>query len=292
MKRVLAGIAATALAAVPLAGAALGVLVFRNLPDLSFPKIPGLHARVSVAFDDRGVATVTAADAADAYRAQGYLTARERLFQMEMQRRLAGGELAEIFGRVALPSDRLHRIYGFSRVAEAAVPLLPADERADVAALTDGINAFLDTHAGRWGLEFTLLRVTPRRYTPADALRVLLMMCEELSTTWKKEIAAERLLARPSSVQRFLTSGFTADDLVLVPDAGKPELPPVPLLGDAAPPALSALGFRDVGDPEEVPGSNNWAVSGALTKSGKPILANDPHLGLSAPGIWLRSSGG
>lgn len=289
MKRVLAGIAAAAVAAVLLAGATLGVLVSRNLPDLSFPKIRGLRAKVTVAFDDRGVATVTAADAGDAYRAQGYLTARERLFQMELQRRLAGGELAEIFGRVALPSDRLHRIYGFSRVAEAAVPLLPADERADVAALTDGINAFLDTHAGRWGLEFTLLRLTPRRYTPADALRVLLMMCEELSSTWRKDIAAERLLSRPFSVRRFLTSGFTADDLVLIPDAEKPELPPVPGLGDAAPLSspLSALGFRVADDPDEVPGSNSWAVSGALTKSGKPILANDPHLGISAPGVWL-----
>ncbi|HEX7528838.1 MAG TPA: penicillin acylase family protein, partial [Thermoanaerobaculia bacterium] len=194
-----------------------------------------------------------------------------------------------IFGRAALPSDRLHRIYGFSRVAEAAVPLLPPDERADVEALTDGINAFIDTHPRRWGLEFTFLRLTPRRYTPADALRVLLMMCEELSSTWRKEIAAERLFSRPSSVRRFLTSGFTADDLVLVPDAEKPELPPVPELGDAAPLSspLSALGFRAAGDPDEIPGSNSWAVSGALTKSGKPILANDPHLGMSAPGIWL-----
>src|ERR1035437_765783 len=293
MKRVLAGIAVAAVAAVLLAGATLGVLVSRNLPDLSFPKIPGLRAKVTVAFDDRGVATVTAADAGDAYRAQGYLTARERLFQMELQRRLAGGELAEIFGRVALPSDRLHRIYGFSRVAEAAVPLLPADERADVAALTDGINAFLDTHAGRWGLEVSLLRLTPRSHTPADALRLLLMMCEKLSSTWRKDIAAERLLSRPFSVRRFLTSGFTADDLVLIPDAEKPELPPVPGLGDAAPLSsplsspLSALGFRAADDPDEVPGSNNWAVSGALTKSGKPILANDPHLRISAPGVWL-----
>src|SRR5664279_4869835 len=124
MKRALAGIAAAAVSVVLLAGATLGVLVFRNLPDLSFPRIPGLRAKVSVAFDDRGVATVTADDVEDAYRAQGYLTARERLFQMELQRRLAGGELVEIFGRVALPSDRMHRIYGFSRVAEAALPLL------------------------------------------------------------------------------------------------------------------------------------------------------------------------
>ncbi len=285
MKRVLGRIAAATVAAVLVAGATLGVLVFRNLPDLSFPKIPGLRARVTVAFDDHGVATITAADTGDATRAQGYLTARERLFQMELQRRLAGGELAEIFGSAALPSDRLHRIYGFSRVAEAAVPLLPANERADVAALTDGINAFLDTHKGRWGLEFTLLGLTPRRFTPADSLRVLLMMCEEISSTWRKEIATERLLSRPSSVRRFLTSGFTADDLVLVPDAGKPELPPLPVPGDAAP--TRALGFRAEGDPDEAPGSNSWAVSGALTKSGKPILANDPHLGIGAPGIWL-----
>ncbi|MCM3875202.1 MAG: penicillin acylase family protein [Thermoanaerobaculia bacterium] len=288
MKGVLAGIAAAAAATVLLAGATLGVLVSRNLPDLSFPRIPGLRAKVTVAVDASGTVTVTADHAGDAYRAQGYLTARERLFQMELQRRLAGGELAEIFGRVALPSDRLHRIYGFARVAEAAVPLLPAAERAEVAALTDGINAFIDTHAGRWGLEFTLLRLTPRRYTPADALRVLLMMCEELSTTWRKEIAAERLLSRPPSVRRFLTSGFTTDDLVLVPDAGKPELPPLPNQGDATPlSALSAPGFSAADDPDEVPGSNGWAVSGALTKSGKPILANDPHLGLGAPGIWL-----
>ena len=285
MKRAFRGLAVAAIAVSLSAGAALGVLVFRNLPDLSFPRIPGLRAKVTVAFDDRGVATVTASDASDALRAQGYLTARDRLFQMELQRRLAGGELAEIFGRVLLPSDRLHRIYGFARVADAGVSLLPPNERADVAALTDGINAFLDTHAGRWGLDFAVLRLTPRRYTHADALRVLLVMCEDLSSTWRKEIAAERLLGRPASVRRFLTSPFTADDLVLVPDAAKPELPEIPGLGDAASPAV--LGLAAPGAPEEVPGSNSWVVSGALTRSGKPILANDPHLGLHQPGIWL-----
>ena len=200
-----------------------------------FPRIPGLEAKVSVSFDDRGVATVEAGSVGDALRAQGYLTARERLFQMELQRRAAGGELAEIFGKVVLPSDRLHRIYGFSRVAEAAVPLLPAAERADVQALTDGINAFVDTHAGRWGLEFALLRLAPRRYTPADALRVLLLMCEDLSSSWRKELAAESLLERPAGVRRFLTSPFTADDLVLVPDAAKPELPPLAGAGRRGP---------------------------------------------------------
>lgn len=285
MKRVLAGIAATIFVVVLLAGATVGALVLWNLPRLSFPKIPGLHANVSVAFDDRGVATITAADAPDAYRAQGYLTARERLFQMEMQRRAAGGELAELFGKAALSSDRLHRIYGFSRVAEAAVPLLPANERADVEALTEGINAFLDTHSGRWGLEFALLRVSPRRYTPADALRVLLLMYEELSTTWRRKVAVEGLLKGPAPVRQFLTSPFTADDVVLLPDATVPELPRIPGLGGAPP--VAALGLAASGEPDDVAGSNNWVVSGTLTKSGKPILANDPHLGLNMPGIWL-----
>jgi penicillin amidase len=285
MKRALAGIAAVAAALALLAGATLGILVYRNLPGLSFPKIPGLRAKVSVAFDDRGVATVTAADASDAYRVQGYLTARERLFQMELQRRAAGGELAEIFGSVALPSDRLHRTYGFSGVAASAVPLLPANERADVEALTDGINAFVDAHSGTWGLEFALLRLAPRRYTPADSLRVLLLMYEDLSTTWHRKVAVEALLKVPVSVRRFLTSPFTLDDVVLVPDATRPELPRIPGLDAAAP--VAALGLASPLEPEDVAGSNNWVVSGALTKSGKPILANDPHLGLNMPGIWL-----
>lgn len=285
MKRIFKGLAIAA-AAVPLAlGAALGALVLRNRPDLAFPRIPGLREKVAVAIDDRGIATITARDVGDALRAQGYLTARDRLFQMELQRRLAGGELAEIFGRVLLPSDRLHRIYGFARVADKAVSLLPPNERADIAALTDGINAFVETHSGRWGLEFALLRLTPRRYTEADALRVLLLMCEDLSTTWRKKIAAEGLVGRPAAVRRFLTSPFTAGDVVLVPDAARPELPPFPEVPGETP--TPALGFAGPGPAEDVPGSNSWAVAGALTKSGRPILANDPHLGLNMPGLWL-----
>ncbi len=124
----------------------------------------------------------------------------------------------------------------------------------------------------------------PRRYTPADALRVLLLMCEELSTSWRKELAAERLLGHPAGVRRFLTSPFTADDLVLVPDATKPDLPRLPELEGEAPAAALGLAPNAC---EETPGSNSWVVSGALTKSGRPILANDPHLGLNMPGIWL-----
>jgi penicillin G amidase len=266
-----------------LAAGTLLFLVRRNLPDLSSGRIPGLSARVSVAFDDRGVATVTAATVRDALRAQGFLTARERLFQLEMQRRLARGGLAEIFGASLLPVDRLHRTYGFARVAEAAVPLLPEGERADLEALTDGINAFLDARPGRLGIEFTLLGLSPRRFTAADALAVHLLMCEDLSTSWRRDLALEKLSSAAPAVRRFVADTASAADVLLVPDAAPFAPPPLPDLGGVP---LAALGFGDPRE-DEPRGSNSWAVAGAMSKSGKPLFANDPHLALTLPGIWL-----
>ncbi|MGA7991808.1 MAG: penicillin acylase family protein, partial [Thermoanaerobaculia bacterium] len=283
MRRALIAAAVAIAVLAALAGGTLVFLVRRNLPDLRPARIPGLSAKVSVAFDDRGVATVTAANVRDALRAQGFLTARERLFQLELQRRFARGELAEIFGSALLPTDRLHRTYGFARVAEAALPLLPEGERADLEALADGMNAFLDSHAGRLGLEFALLRLSPRRFTAADALVVHLLMCEDLSTSWRRDLAIERLRRVPADVRRFVTSTETAADVLLVPDAAPLVSPPFPDLGGLP---LAALGFGTLRD-EDPRGSNAWAVSGALSRSGKPLFANDPHLGLTIPGIWL-----
>ena len=281
MKRVLVALALV----VVLLGAFAAFLVQRNLPDRSVPRIPGLTGPVSVSFDDRGVALVKAGSLGDALRVQGFLTARERLFQLELQRRVASGELSEIFGPATLEVDRIHRIYGFSRVAAAAVPLLPAAERESLEALSDGLNSFIDSHPGRLGLEFTLLRITPRRFTPADSLLVLLLMYEDLTTTWRAEASAETLAALPEGVRRFLTSRATPDDVSLVPDAIPVTRAPLPDLTNAVFPShpLRFLSFESI----EGLGSNNWAVSGALTKSGRPILANDPHLGLNMPSIWL-----
>ena len=269
------------------AGAALSLawLVRRNLPPAEGARLPGLSSEVRVAFDDRGVATVTAASVADALRVQGYLTARERAFQLELSRRAASGALAELFGKAALPLDRERRVYGFARVAEAAVPLLPEDERRDLEALADGINAYFRDSGGRCGLEFGLLRVAPRPFRPADSLLVLLLMWEELTSTWEKERDAAALASVPPSLRAFLLPRATRDDVVLVPDAARLLPPGLPVVepGNAGPAAPAA----DDADDAVVAGSNGWAVSGALTASGKPLLANDPHLGHSIPGIWL-----
>lgn len=284
--RLLRSVALLALGAAAAAGLALGWLLQRNLPGVETPGIPGLSAPVRVDVDDRGVPTVAAGSVDDAFRVQGYVTARERMFQLELSRRSASGELSELFGKAALPLDRQRRVYGFAGVAEAAVPLLPAEERRHLEAYADGVNTFLRARPGRWGAELSLLRVSPRPFRPSDSLLVLLLMWEELTSTWEDERAAESLSTLPPSLQAFLLPRATRDDVVLVPD-GVPLLPPGLPVVTAAGARLPAPEGEGDDDEGAVAGSNGWAVSGALTASGKPLLANDPHLGHSIPGIWL-----
>ncbi len=284
MRRALLVVGSVLLAALLFAAGGAFWLVRRNLPDDSVPSIRGLKEKVRVTFDDRGVATVAARSVDDAIRVQGYLTARDRLFQLELQRRAAEGQLAELFGKAALDLDRRRRTYGYARVAPRAVALLPDPERAHLEALADGINAFLDSHPGRLGLEFALLRERPREFTPADSLLVLLLMYEDLSTVWRDEAGRDAGRLLPPSLARFVFSTLSDDDVPLVPDAS-PQLPPP--LPEVAPAALRKVAALGAGFDEEGAGSNAWVVSGALTKSGKPLLANDPHLALSVPSIWL-----
>jgi penicillin amidase len=278
-----------------------GVLVWRQLPDRGTPSIPGLTAPVEVTFDARGIPTVRAHSMGDALRVQGYLQARERLLQMELGRRVAGGEVAELVGAAALPLDRRQRVFGFAQVAEAAVERLPPAERASAEALADGINAFITSHRGRWGLEFELLRAEPRAWKPADSIRMLLLMHQQLSSTWESDLQTEALSSLPAERRAFLQPMVTAEDVLVLPDATPPPPPSTSALLTAAvspsgpagpswrPTPLEVLGVPleplAGARPPEV-GSNAWVVSGAHTAKGKPLLANDPHLGFSAPEVW------
>ena len=284
MRRALLVVGSVLLATLLLAAGGVWWLVRRNLPDEAAPSIRGLKEPVRVTFDDRGIATVAARSLDDAIRVQGYLTARDRLFQLELQRTAAEGRLAELFGKAALDLDRRRRTYGYARVAPRAVAYLPDPERAHLEALADGINAFLASHPGRLGLEFALLRERPREFTPADSLLVLLLMHEDLSTVWRDEAGRDIGRLLPPSVARFVFSTLSDDDVPLVPDASPLTPPSLPEMAPAAERRVAGLG-ADLD--EAVAGSNAWVVSGALTKSGKPLLANDPHLGLAVPSIWL-----
>lgn len=282
------------------AGAGAWFAVHRQLPDGATAPIAGLKGEVTVAVDGRGVPTFKAADLFDAFRVQGFETARERLFQMELMRRSAEGRLSELVGAGALPLDKIHRTYGFKHVAEAAVPLLPAEERQALEAYAAGVNAFIAARPGRWGLEFQMLGLKPEPWTAAHSLEVLLLMHEDLSTSWKSEVQAEALKDLPEATRKFLMPSIAEGDLPLTPDlpGTVPDTAAFFERGaskrDSAPDKAAALRNLDAmqaiptPDPDLRAGSNNWVIAGSRTKSGKPILANDPHLNLAAPGIWFQ----
>jgi penicillin amidase len=228
-------------------------------------RLTGLEAEVTVRRDAHGVPHIRAGSMADLMRAQGYVTAQDRLWQMDVLRRRALGELAEAFGEGLLPPDREMRTLGLNRAAREADGMMPPDLRDAVDAYAAGINAFVETHP--LPLEFRLLRYRPRPWTRVDTLAVGKLLARDLAGGWEQEVYralyADRL---PADVQAVLYPRRFPDDRVLFGRDG--------------------ARAGDGGAEETARGSNNWVVSGAHTASGKPLLANDPHLGLGVPSIW------
>lgn len=269
------GLAVSAL----LVGTALGVVgwTYRSLPSASGEvAVAGSQAAIRVMREPNGIPHVFAENEPDAYFGLGYVHAQDRLWQLELDRRLASGRLAQIFGRDALPRDRLFRTLGFRRVAAQKLERQDAATRAALAAYARGVNAFL-AQGSPLPPEFTLLGVEPEPWTEVDSLVWLEMMAWILSMNIDTELERWRLSTRLDQQQ---LAEF------LPPDPGGAPILPAPSpapngyapkrTGSFMPRAGSASGL----------GSNNWVVDGRSTASGKPLLANDPHLGLSNPSIW------
>lgn len=242
-------------------------------------ELAGLHQEVSVFRDRDGVPHIFAADDDDAYFALGFVHAQDRLFQMDFQRRIGAGRLAEVLGARVLGIDRTMRTLGLYRAAEASVAALSPPVRQALDAYTRGVNAFLATR--RWALppEYYALRIAPEPWQPADSLVWGRLMGLTLSGNWRGEALRARLAQRLSPAQ--------LADLFADESAGGPVTVPGGIeksqaIDDLFARTLAAL--PDVIQPRLA--SNVWAVDGDHTRSGKPILANDPHLGFAAPGIW------
>jgi penicillin G amidase len=240
--------------------------------------VAGLSDRVEILRDGYGVPHIFATSVEDAHFALGFVHAQDRLWQMEMSRRTGAGRLAEILGPGALETDRFVRVLGVRRAAQANLRRYDRATLGVLDAYAAGVNAFL---AGAPVLppEFWLLRVSPEPWTPADSVTWTKMMAWDLGGNWRNELLRMRL-AKSLPVARI-----------------QEFLPPYP--GDPAPALPDLKSFYDAlekqprqlanaegygGDPGR--GSNNWVVGGARSASGKPLLANDPHLGLTAPPVW------
>ena len=273
-------------------------------------RIEGLAAPVRVMRGAQGVPHIRAANLHDLLFAQGYVTAQDRLWQMDALRRAAFGELAEIVGPSALEHDRHQRFLLFRSTAERARQALPAATRDQFDAYAQGVNAFIASHRDRLPIEFRLLRYAPRAWTSDDSLALGLFLHQMLTHgQYRQHLAREKILAKlgpeltadlyPNSSWHDHPPGAEAKNLEQEPsdtdeddDDDAPSVMRTTLEGAPRKPLL--LGWWFSGDSEwsaaALPaGSNNWVVSGTHTTSGKPLLSNDMHLMQQMPSLWYEA---
>ena len=255
-------------------------------------QITELDLPVTITTDRFGIPTITASMRRDAALALGYVTAQDRLFQMDLLRRRASGRLSEIVGDIAIKTDKQQRVIGFHRVTQAIVANLSDEQREALVAYADGVNAFIrqmDTAP----FEFLLLGYRPEPWTPEDSILVVMNIFQVLSFRENDErmmTIMERSL--PPEVVAFLTpdTDIYTEALLGGPDAHRPIQPiPVEALASIRH-APKQTGERLVRTTSRVAGSNGWAVDQSKTADGRAIVANDMHLRLSIPNTWYRAS--
>jgi penicillin amidase len=247
--------------------------------------VPGLSAPVEISRDRYGIPHIAAGNDHDLCFAQGFTHAQDRLFQMDMERRLARGELAEILGDEALPADRLFRHLGFAARAPALFASWPKKTQDVVRAYCEGANAGMDSLRA-WPVEYRLLGTVPRRWIPEDVAAGTLLKSFGLAQ-WAEEATLYKTALRlPSPKFAELLPQVPGDSPVLRPGTGATATRRPP------PPSVLTEGVaslrRTVGEFPRSGGSNAWAVSGRRSDTGRPILANDPHLMLPCPSLWYE----
>lgn len=280
-----------------------GAATHASLPRRASARIPGLSGPVDVRYDDRGVPHVFAGSETDAYRALGYVVARDRLFQMDLQTHAATGRLTEWAGAAALPLDRETRDLGMPRAAEQKLAGIDTTTMAwhVMTAFSDGVNAYIDgLTPGEWPAEYHLLGVRPEHWTPINAIHLFNRMGWTL--TYLPDEAA-RYAAAAKVGDRAANALFPLNSVIqepIVPLQGRgprfdfTRLPP-PGRADTAAERVASL-LRSISPPGELSGtadprhlaSNNWAVAPSRSADGHALLANDPHLDLTLPSIWYE----
>ena len=294
---------------------------FRSLPQIDgSASLPGLQNPVTVDRDIWGIPHVRASSLPDMAEAQGYVMAQDRLWQMDLLRRVARGQLSEILGPATLAVDKHFRLLRFGPAADRDAALLDDESKVVMEAYTRGINHFIEQHQNNLPIEFKLLKYKPRPWQPSDSLVIGAYMYETLTETWQEKFNRALVTARAGPGKaKDLFSVDAALDHFVIGDPDQPgdgsessgdsdeddddDMSPDDVL-KAANPSPVAPGFTDltsalapaivqwVGESERdirhALGSNNWVVSGDHTATGKPLLANDTHLELGLPSIWYQ----
>ncbi len=251
----------------------------QSLPDYEGEvALKGLKAPVRIVTDRYGVAHIYAKNETDGVFAMGYAHAQNRLWQMEMNRRVGAGRLSEVFGPQTLGKDKFLRTIGFYQAARRTYAKLDQNTKKLLQAYADGVNAFLENNTKPLPPEFLVFGITPEPWKPEDSVVWLKMMAWDLGGNWSKELLRARMSKRLSARQ--IAEAFP-------PYPGDKQITPPTLAGLYRTLDLDRLAAAMPAPAPDGLGSNNWVVSGKRTASGKPLLANDPHLGLAAPALWF-----
>lgn len=266
-------------------------------------KMEGLKQAVTVRKDARGIPYIEAQNEEDLYFVQGYVTAQDRLFQMDLLRRSARGELSEIFGNRVLEEDKRWRKFGFAKIVEDSLTTFSPQFRTALESYTKGVNAYIATlDAKTLPIEYQILQFKPRPWLATDSIIVGKILADGLSSTWQNDMMRANLQKILTSEKyQQATSNVTPFDVILF---GSDKVENKSQNSKAKNKTSVAVSNKDLQFAEkdlqvrqnsleriglyaeELAASNNWVVSGKRTFDGKPMLSNDPHLQPTAPGIW------
>jgi penicillin amidase len=266
-------------------------------------KVKGLSTAVKVTRDVHGVPAIEAGSLEDLFFAQGYVTAQDRLWQMDVMRRFAAGELSEILGEDTLKIDREQRILGLRSAARKSLQMARPRDRSYFEAYARGVNAFIETHGSSLALEFRILKYRPKPWQAEDSIVIANQMVKDLNYyAFGDALAREKILAK--------LGPELASDLYM--NRSWHDRPPTVMREDindqenhgdsndeddedddgpdnSITQHIGAAGIWIPHAPEAVNGSNDWVVSGAHTVTGKPLLSNDMHLGHQMPNLWYEA---
>lgn len=287
-------LAVLVLAGVLLVGA-LYLTVRRSLPKIQGElRLLGLREPVNVYRDSRGVPHIEAKNRNDLYMAQGFVTAQDRLWQMDMMRRLASGKLSEIMGAGTVTVDKFYRTLLMRQSAETSYGSLQAESIEVLESFCAGVNAYIDqaANAAKLPPEFLLLRYKPERWEPIDTLLIFKLLSFSLGMNVKAEVFRHELrkIVGDEMLKQIMPR-YPKDGYVTVQSNESEPSPAAERSWNDLPEAsrVQIEGLLEMMGTSDSKGSNSWVVSGALTKSGKPLLANDPHLEMQNPCIWYQS---
>ncbi|MDQ6695439.1 MAG: penicillin acylase family protein, partial [Chloroflexota bacterium] len=283
-RRILYGVAIVFVLLIAGVGGFIWYTVQKSQPTVNgSAQLKGLSGPVTVTRDTFGVPHIVAANISDLYAGEGYVHAQDRLFQMFLFRAVGEGRLSETFGGGQLDTDRFLRFVGFRRAAEAETKQLPADVRSALEAYSRGVNEFIHTHADSLPLEFGLQDIKMEDWQPVDTIAFGKLQAWDLSNSWSDDLLRSDVIAKvgAATAARLFPQYPQSGPFIVSNTSSGFALPALQAYNNKVKPWLLNMGLDGLG-------SNNWVVDGSKSTTGKPLLANDPHLAARNPSIWYQ----